>query len=152
MGLNRGAVKPVCMTAVLVPYDGSKLSGDALEFACERFPEAEITALFVVDTSVTHQPEQYVGVKLGDIYEQREAEGEEILAEAEQLADEFDVELSTVIEQGRPSKVILEYTTEHGIDHVVIGSHSQDLIERFFVGSVAERIVDRIPVPVTIIR
>jgi nucleotide-binding universal stress UspA family protein len=140
------------MTAVLVPYDGSKLSRDALEFACERFSEAEITALFVVDTSVTHQPEQYMGVKLDDIYEQREAEGEELIAEAEDLADEFGVRLSTAVERGRPSKVILEYVADHGIDHVVIGSHSQDLIERFFVGSVAERVVDRIPVPVTVVR
>ena len=140
------------MTAVLVPYDGSKLSQDALAFACERFPEAEITALFIVDTTVTHQPEQYVGVKLGDIYEQREAEGEGILADAEALADERDVQFSTAIRKGSPSKEILEYVAEHGIDHVVIGSHSQDLIERFFVGSVAERVVDRIPVPVTIIR
>ena len=127
------------MAAVLVPYDGSKLSQDALEFACERFP-------------ITHQPEQYVGVKLGDIYEQREAEGEELLADAEALADEYDVQLSTAVRKGRPSKEILEYVAEHGIDHVVIGSHSQDLIERFFVGSVAERVVDRIPVPVTVIR
>ena len=139
------------MAAVLVPYDGSKLSQDALEFACERFPEADITALFIVDTTITHQPEQYVGVKLGDIYEQREAEGEELL-DAEALADEYDVQLSTAVRKGRPSKEILEYVAEHGIDHVVIGSHSQDLIERFFVGSVAERVVDRIPVPVTVIR
>ena len=140
------------MAAVLVPYDGSKLSQDALEFACERFPEADITALFIVDTTITHQPEQYVGVKLGDIYEQREAEGEELLADAEALADEYDVQLSTAVRKGRPSKEILEYVAEHGIDRVVIGSHSQDLIERFFVGSVAERVVDRIPVPVTVIR
>ncbi|MCQ4333479.1 universal stress protein [Natronomonas sp. F2-12] len=140
------------MAAVLVPYDGSKLSTDALAFACERFPEAEITALFIVDTTVAHQPEQYVGVKLGDIYEQRETEGERILEDAEEFTDEHDVQLSTAIRKGRPSKEILEYVTEHGIDHVVIGSHSQDLIERFFVGSVAERVVDRIPVPVTVIR
>jgi nucleotide-binding universal stress UspA family protein len=140
------------MTAVLVPYDGSTLSQEALTFACERFPEAEVTALFVVDTTVTYQPEKYVGVKLSEIYEQRETEGEEILADAEALAAEHGTTLSTAIVKGRPSKEILAYVDEHGIDHVVLGSHSQDLIERFFVGSVAERVVDRIPVPVTVIR
>lgn len=140
------------MTAVLVPYDGSELSQAAIEFACERFPEAEITALFVVDTSVTYQPESYVGAKLGEIYEQREAEGEEILAEAESVAANHDSSISTAMSKGRPSKEILSYVDEEGVDHVVIGSHSQDLIERFFVGSVAERVVDRIPVPVTVIR
>ena len=140
------------MAAVLVPYDGSDLSRNALKFACERFSEAEITALFVVDTTVTRQPERYVGVKLGEIYEQREAEGEELLADAEELAGEFDVRISTAVRRGRPQSEILRYVTEEGIDHVIIGSHSQDLIERFFHGSVAERVVDRLPVPVTVIR
>jgi nucleotide-binding universal stress UspA family protein len=140
------------MTGVLVPFDGSELSFQALRFACERFPEADITALFVVDTTVTHQPEQYVGVKLGEIYEQREAEGEAMLEEAVAAAEGFDVALTTALEQGRPWQVILDYVDEHGVDHVVLGSHSRDLLERFFVGSVAERVVERIPVPVTIIR
>ena len=140
------------MTAVLVPYDGSELSAEALAFACERFPEAELSALFVVDTSVTYQPEKYLGVKLGKIYEKREAEGEEILADAETFAAEHGASLSTYIERGRPYKRILEHVDEHDVDHVVIGSHSQDIIERFFVGSVAERVIERIPVPVTVVR
>ncbi|WP_435063698.1 universal stress protein [Halobaculum sp. EA56] len=140
------------MTDVLVPFDGSALSRRAMEFACERFPDADVTALFVVDTSVTHQPETYVGVKLDEVYERREEEGEAILAEAEDVADEHGVPLETVLERGRPDREILEYVEEHGVDHVVLGSHSRDILERFFVGSVAERVVDRIPVPVTIPR
>lgn len=140
------------MVHVLVPFDGSTLSREALEFACERFPEADVTALFVVDTSVTHQPESYVGVKLGEIYEQREAEGEQILEEAGEIAAEYGVSLSTALEHGRPATEILEYVDDHDMDHVVMGSHSQDIIERFFVGSVTERVVDRIPVSVTIVR
>ena len=140
------------MTNVLVPFDGSKLAAEALRFAYERFPEAETTALFVVDTSVTYQPEKYLGVKLGEIYEQREAEGKAILEDAEALATEYDAPLTTAIEQGRPWQEILDYVDEHDVDHVVLGSHSRDLLERFFVGSVAERVVDRIPVPVTLIR
>lgn len=140
------------MTHVLVPFDGSELSRRALEFACERFPEAELTALFVVDTSVTHQPERYVGVKLGEIHEQREAEGEEILSEAEALAARFDRSLTTVIDHGRPANEILEYVEETDVDHVVLGSHSRDILERFFLGSVTERVLDRLAVPVTVIR
>lgn len=140
------------MTAVLVPFDGSALSQQALEFACKRFPEAEITALFIVDTSVVHQPEKYVGVKIGEIYEHREAEGKKALANAEEIAAEAEHPLATAIEHGRPINEILEYVEEHDIDHVVIGSHSQDLLERFFVGNVAKQVIDRIPVPITIVR
>lgn len=64
-------------------------------FVYERFPEAEVTALFVVDTSLTSHPEKYVGVKLGEIYEQRTREGEAVLEEAEAVAAEFDGALTT---------------------------------------------------------
>lgn len=140
------------MTDVLVPFDGSALSRQALEFACERFPDADVTALFVVDTSVTHQPETYVGMKLSEVYERRAEEGESILAEAEEIAHEQGLSLETALEHGRPDREILEYVEAHAIDHVILGSHSRDVLERFFLGSVAERVVDRIPVPVTIIR
>ncbi|WP_256295955.1 universal stress protein [Haloarchaeobius salinus] len=140
------------MTSVLVPFDGSALAQQAVEFACERFPEADITALFVVDTTVTHQPEKYVGVKLGEIYEQRESEGAALLEEAETLAETYDVELTTAIEHGRPVDEILDYVADHDVDHVVLGSHSHDRFERFFLGSIAERVSERVPVPVTIVR
>ena len=108
------------MAAVLVPYDGSKLSQDALEFACERFPEADITALFIVDTTITHQPEQYVGVKLGDIYEQREAEGEELLADAEALADEYDK---------TPAQIVLRWAVEKDVVVLPKSSSAAHVVE-----------------------
>lgn len=140
------------MPNVLVPFDGSTLAREALEFVLERFPEAEVTALFVVDTSVTYQPEKYVGVKLGEIYEQRETEGHAILEEAEAIAEESGTSLVTAISHGRPWHEILAYIDDHEVDHVVLGSHSRDAFERLFVGSVAERVVDRSPVPVTVVR
>lgn len=139
------------MTHVLVPFDGSTLSLQALEFACERFPEGPITALFVVDTT-TPQPEQYVGEKLGDIYEKRETEAKAVLEEAEAVAAEFGIQLRTAIERGPPAKRIVAYAEDRDVDHVVMGSHGRDIFERFFVGSVAERAVDRLPTPVTLVR
>jgi nucleotide-binding universal stress UspA family protein len=140
------------MGRVLVPFDGSIRSRRALEFACEKFPADEITALFVVDTTVSHQPESYVGMKIGEIYRRRESEGEEYLEEAEEIAAEAGVSLSTELDHGEPYKVILKYVDEHDVDHVAMGSHSQSALERFFLGSVAERVVDRAPVSTTVIR
>lgn len=39
-----------------------------------------------------------------------------------------------------------------GFDTVVIGSHGGSLANRLFVGSVAENVVRRSPVPVTVVR
>lgn len=140
------------MDEVLIPFDGSSMSRSALEFACERFDDEELIVLSVVDTSVTYEPETYVGVKLGDIYEKREAEAEALLDEAAEIADEYGRSVTTALDHGEPSKVIVREAADRDVDHVVMGSHSQGAIERFFLGSVSERVVDRVPASVTIIR
>ncbi|MFC7059228.1 universal stress protein [Halovenus salina] len=140
------------MSQILVPFDGSDNARDALSFACDTFRANEILVLFVVDTSVTYQPERTVGMKLGDIYEKREEEGREYLAEAEELAAEHGTEIVTTLTHGKPARAILEEIERSDIEHVVLGSHSQSTLERFFLGSVAERVVERSPVSVTVIR
>jgi nucleotide-binding universal stress UspA family protein len=140
------------MAHVLVPYDGSGQAQNALEFACETFDEDDLTVLFVVDTSITFEAGTYVGMKLGEIYERREEEGKKLLEEASDMAAEYGRTVETVIKHGEPSKAILKQIDERDVDHVVTGSHSQGPLERFFLGSVAERVVERSPVSVTVIR
>lgn len=140
------------MTSVLVPYNGSRLADRSLTFACEKFPDAEITALYVVDTTVAFQPERVVGGKPSEVYEKREEEGREHLEAAKATADERGVSIETDLDYGQPHAVILDYAEEHGVDHIVMGSHSRSALERFFLGSVAERVVQRVHVPVTVVR
>lgn len=140
------------MGNVLIPFDGSSMARSALEFACERFADEELIVLSVVDTSVTYEPEKFVGVKLGDIYEKREAEAEARLEDATEIAGEYGCSVTTALEHGEPSKVIVREADDRDVDHVVMGSHSQGAIERFFLGSVSERVVERAPASVSIIR
>jgi len=53
---------------------------------------------------------------------------------------------------GRPARAIEECAEEAAVDHVVIGSHGRDGIARILLGSVAETVVRRSPVPVTAVR
>lgn len=140
------------MTTVLVPFDGSNLARRALEFACEKFGDDKLEVLFVVDTSVSRQPEQYIGMHLGEIYEKREEEGEKHLEEAEMVASTFETEVDTVLERGEPANRILERVEEQDVDHVVMGSQSKGILEQLFLGSVAERVVERSPASVTVVR
>jgi nucleotide-binding universal stress UspA family protein len=43
---------------------------------------------------------------------------------------------------------ILEYIAKHRVDLVVIGTHGRGMVGHFLLGSVAERVVQRWPVPV----
>ncbi|RQG95506.1 universal stress protein [Natrarchaeobius chitinivorans] len=136
----------------LVPYDGSPPSVKALEYAFDTFPGADITALYVVPA-----PEGYwsafQGSKEGRSAPDRATDrGREILDEATEIADEHDHALDTELVVGKPERAIVEQTVDGAYDTVVIGSHGREGISRVLLGSVAETVVRRAPVPVLVVR
>jgi len=56
----------------------------------------------------------------------------------------------SVVRHGRPVGQLLGYATTGGIDHIVLGSPGRDGTGRLLLGSVAETVVWRSPVPVTV--
>jgi len=60
--------------------------------------------------------------------------------------------VETATEVGQPSRTIVAYAQEHDLDHVVIGSYGRKGLSRVLLGSVAELVVRRSPVPVTVVR
>jgi nucleotide-binding universal stress UspA family protein len=66
-----------------------------------------------------------------------------------QIKDKTKVK--TVTKSGREDEEILKFAREENIDIIVIGTHGRTGIEHVFVGSVAEKIVRRSPIPVFII-
>ncbi|MFB6360132.1 MAG: universal stress protein [Halobacteriales archaeon] len=138
---------------LLVPHDGSPQAADALEYALSEFPGADLTILHVIDPTDTGYS---AGAMLPDFSEQwydsaKEA-AEEIFAEAEAQAADHQGQLETVRELGRPAREIVAYAEESGADHVVIGSHGRTGVTRILLGSVAEAVARRSPVPVTVVR
>ena len=68
-------------------------------------------------------------------------------AHAAELAELRDAHLSdvpvelAVIADHAPAKAICEYAENHGVDLIVVGSHGRGGMERWLIGSVAERVV-----------
>lgn len=140
---------------VLVPMDDSRPAQDALDFALSAFPEASITVLHVVDTAKYHA---YGGegsmvlageAGLGDGQRERAAA---LLDEASASAAADAREIQTATEEGHPASEIVTYAEGAGVDHIVIGSHGRTGVKRLLLGSVAEAVVRRSPVPVTVVR
>ena len=142
---------------VLVPTDGSPLSDRALRHALEKFRDAEIIVLHVIDV---FEPSNGGGFESlyepmigSDEWEAMEREATtELLAEAEETAAEYDREIATDSEIGDPQRIIPDYAEEESIDHVVMGVHGRDDPGRALVGRVAETVVSRSPASVTVIR
>ena len=138
---------------VLVPIDGSPQSDTALEYALEEFADEEITVLYVIDP-IDAGYSSPVGMPGGseEWYQSAQTESEALFEEAQEVADEYGVTLDTAEELGRPSRPIVELAEEDGYDQVVMGSHGRSGVSRILLGSVAETVVRRATVPVTVVR
>lgn len=138
------------ITRVLVPMNESEMAEQALEYALEAHLDAEITVLHVAG-----EPSPMMGRAVGlaledDIERAAETHAEAVFERARELAAEHGHEIETDIGWGSPGKVIVDRADDY--ETVVMGSHSGTLVERLFIGNVAETVFRRSPVPVTVVR
>jgi len=141
------------MTRVLVPIDGSPQAETALEHVLEEFGDGQITVLNVIDPiEAGYTSQATVPGYSEEWFEQSKAAAEELFEAAQATADEYDVTLETATEVGRPSRTIVDFAEEEGLEHIVMGSHGRSGVSRILLGSVAENVVRRSPMPVTIVR
>lgn len=134
---------------VLVPLDESEQARRALDEAIELFPDATLVLLNVFSGGPADVKED-----VGEDHEELddlEARRHEMLREAmDDRVHSGTVETEIVF--GNPAPAIVDYVEENDVDHVVVGSHSGGSISRIVVGSVAEEVVERAPVSVTVAR
>lgn len=142
------------MTAtVLVAFDESPQAAAALRHALSTYDDATIRVLYVNDPWEWAGADGIDGVFYAEeAFERSQAAAEAVIAEAEAIAREYDAEITTATEVGTASETIVSYAEEHDVDHVVLGSHGRRGLERYLLGSVAERVARRSPGSVTIIR
>ncbi|ELZ24491.1 UspA domain-containing protein [Haloterrigena salina JCM 13891] len=144
---------------LLVPVDGSPLSKRALEHALEEYEDASVIALHILDpTDPGYSSPTDVDVRnepphgSDEWYERASEEEEKIFDDARELASEHGGTLDTDTAIGEPAREIVDYAEENEIDHVVMGSHGRRGETRLLLGSVADMVVRRSPVSVTVIR
>ena len=137
---------------ILVPLDGSEKAYDALAYAVDNHPEAEISVLHVLEMTDSAAAEGSVITMDEQIHDAAEGRAEEIFAEATELAAErgYDGELSTTVEDGTAKRVIVEHAAD--FDAVAMGSYGPEGIGQKVLGSVAETVVRRSPVPVIVVK
>jgi len=138
---------------VLVPIDGSEQSDVALDHTLEEFSGDDITVLHVIDPADAGYSTP-VGIPGGseEWYANAREDAQILFDEAQAVADEYGVTLDTATDTGRPAGTIVEYAEAEGFDHIVMGSHGRSGVSRILLGSVAETVVRRATVPVTVVR
>ncbi len=140
---------------VLIPVDRSPHSENAFEYVLAEMAEPTITLLHVID------PVAVWGYGDDDSFDldgyrreeqRRREQADQLLSEYRNKAMDRGLRAETVVELGKPSRRILEAIEEFDIDHIVMGSRGRSGIGRVLLGSVAETVMRRSSVPVTIVR
>jgi len=129
---------------VLVPTDGSDRAAEALgrAVALAARSGATLHVLSVVDVG-TIGAEAYSGT------DALVSASEETVAEAVAVAEAAGVETVERVEVGTSAaRGIRSYLADHDVDLVVMGTRGLTGVERYLLGSVAERTVRTSPVPV----
>lgn len=133
---------------VVLTTDGSASADRAVEVSldlADRF-DATIHALYVVDTvEVEASPDQVQE----DLHEALLDSGHEALETVEERADG---PVETVVREGDPTDEICEYAREVDADMVATGTRGRHGEHALLLGSVAEAVVRRSPVPVLTVR
>jgi nucleotide-binding universal stress UspA family protein len=133
---------------ILVATDGSEHGLRAAKVALElgKISCGKVTALYVADTERTaHLPDDML---LFSIRELLLKEGKEALEEVETLANDMGVSYESVVVEGHPSSEIISYAKKAGMSVIIIGAVGRTGLDKFLLGSVAEKVVRNSGIPV----
>ncbi|EMA24685.1 universal stress protein [Haloarcula argentinensis] len=135
---------------ILLPTDGSSGAEAAIEpaGALASVTDATVHLVSVVDT-------RSLGVDVGSsvIVDELESVATDAVENTSDRLSEMGVEtVETAIAHGVPYRAILDAIEEADADLVIIGTHGRTGIDRYLLGSVAEKLVRTSPVPVMTVR
>ena len=88
----------------------------------------------------------------GPLLESLQLEGRKAVRDLEVAGTQAGLTVVTEVVEGVPPQEILEYSAMQGIDLIVMGTQGRTGVDRFVMGSVAERVVRHSPVPVLMVR
>lgn len=138
---------------ILIPTDGSEASETALNHGLEIASStgATVHLLHVVDVG-KEMSASAVGDIADDLTDALDTEAEETLTRAETMADEADVATERAILEGFPEDAISQYSSETGIDLIVIGESKDSTITERLFGSTTDDVLQSATASVLVAR
>jgi nucleotide-binding universal stress UspA family protein len=138
---------------MLVPTDGSNVAKKALKKAIylSKQTDTKLVAIHVID--VPYMPSVFETadeMPYVEVYELLKKRGNEILKDAEKLAEQGKVKIDLRLLEGHPAEKIVSEAKKN--DLIVIGNKGMTALDRIFLGSVTEYVTHHAPCTVMIVK
>lgn len=133
---------------ILVATDGSEHGERAARTGIElaKLSGGTVTAIYVADTSRTsHLPDDML---LFSIRELLFKEGKEAVDFVDKMAKEAGIDFEGMVLEGNPGEEIIAHARKTGMNIIVMGTVGRTGLDRFLLGSVAEKVVRNSRIPV----
>ena len=144
---------------ILIATYGSKHSEKAAEAGIEmaRLYGSAVTALFVVDVGKEYGALGELISKVADdliagIRSNLQNQGDEATKRVEEMAKMAGIAVTRKITEGYPAEDIIRVAKEGDMNLIVMGGIGATGLERFLLGSVADKVVRSSIIPVLVVR
>ena len=144
---------------ILIATDGSKHSDRAAEAGIEmaKLYGSAVTALFVMDIGKEYGPLGDLISKVADdliagIRGNLQNQGDQVTKRVEEMAKMAGIAVTRKITEGYPAEDIIRMAKEGDMNLIVIGGIGATGLERFLLGSVADKVVRSSNIPVLVVK
>ena len=137
---------------ILIATDGSEYTKNAVDYGIDlaKNTGAELYAIYVVDTAA------FASIPMDaaweSMYSLLKQEGDEATKYVADKAEAEGLEVVANTVEGHPADEIIKYADKNGISLIIMGTLGKSGLDRFLLGSVAEKVVRNSKIPVLVVR
>jgi nucleotide-binding universal stress UspA family protein len=138
------------MKRILVPIDGSTYSMKALQYLAKRRQSGDRFEVVVVNVQQNVRPSRLVSRAMIEDWQQSQAADVLSTPGIRALARKLKAEIQVLI--GDPAATIITAAKDSKCAEIVMATRGMGAIKGIFMGSVASKIVQLSPLPVTLVK
>ncbi len=137
---------------ILIATDGSEYTKNAVDYGIDiaKNSGAKLHAIYVVDTAA------FASIPMDaaweSMYELLRQEGDLAIKYVTERAEPEGVEVEGNLVEGHPADEIIKFSEKNEISLIVMGTLGKSGLDRFLLGSVAEKVVRNSRIPVLVVR
>ena len=138
------------VTKILVPFDGSANSVHALKLAGRRQLASKDVHILVLNVQPPMPPSRYVTRRM--IADHHARMSEIALDPARAVIERMELRADCYSRVGDIAKTVVDFARETGCKEIIMGTRGLGRISGLMLGSVAMKVVQLSPMPVTLVK